>query len=168
MYRVLQIFICHPFYNYLIFGVMEKYESKQQQIHRQAADVYSVMSDFRNFTPVVSDKVEEWSADENSCTFKLQGMKIRVLIVEKEQDSYIKFGGDENSPVEFYLWIQLKEAAPYDTRMRVVVHARLNMMMRMMIGSKLQQGVDKIAEHIAMLFNQPHFPPQQSDSVVQQ
>ena len=48
--------------------------------------------------------------------------------------------------MDFAFWLQLKEVAPYDTRMRLVLHIDLNMMMRMMIGSKIQGAIDQIAE----------------------
>lgn len=147
---------------------MEKYESKQQKIHRRAEDIYAVLSDFNNFTPILADKVEEWNAEENSCTFKVKGIKVRLLIVDKEPFSFIKLGGDELSPVEFNLWIQLKEVESYDTRLRLVLHANLNIMMRMMIGGKLQQGLDQMAEQIALVFNQTHSPQPQSNYVAQQ
>ena len=50
------------------------------------------------------------------------------------------------------MWLQLKELAPDDTRMRIVVHAELNAMMRMMIGKKLQEGVDAVAAALAQGF----------------
>ncbi len=37
--------------------------------------------------------------------------------------------------------------------MRLVLHAKLNMVMKMMIGSKLQQGLDQMAEQMARAFN---------------
>ena len=71
-------------------------------------------------------------------------------MVEREPSKLVKIQGDEGSPVDFTFWLQLKEVAPYDTRMRIVVHAELNMMMRMMIGKKLQGAVDQMAEAIAV------------------
>ena len=56
-------------------------------------------------------------------------------------------------PMDFAFWLQLKEVAPYDTRMRLVLHIDLNMMMRMMIGSKIQGAIDQIAEALAKSFN---------------
>jgi len=44
----------------------------------------------------------------------------------------------------------LQPVEAYDTRLRLVLHAELNMMMRMMIGSKLQKALDEIADGIAM------------------
>ena len=132
---------------------MEKYESKQQQIRRTAEQIYSALSSFNNFTPIIQDRVEEWSADDNVCSFKVKGMPVRLRMVEREPNKTIKIQGDEGSPIDFTFWLQLKEVAPYDTRMRIVVHAELNMMMRMMIGKKLQGAVDQMAEAIAAALN---------------
>lgn len=72
----------------------------------------------------------------------------------KEAPKTIKIvGGDGGVPMDFAFWLQLKEVAPYDTRMRLVLHIDLNMMMRMMIGSKIQGAIDQIAEALAKSFN---------------
>ncbi|EKC80021.1 hypothetical protein LEA_01826, partial [human gut metagenome] len=57
---------------------MEKYESKHQQILRSAEQIYTVISRFDNLTPAVQDKVEEWQADENSCSFKVKGFTVNL------------------------------------------------------------------------------------------
>ena len=50
---------------------------------------------------------------------------------------------------DFAFWIQLHKVSDTDTRMRLVLHIELNMMMKMMIGGKLQGAIDQIAEGIA-------------------
>lgn len=132
---------------------MEKYESKQQRILKPASMVYSVVSDFSNFTPILQDKVDDWQADADTCSFKVKGITARLRIVERIENELIKIEGEDGSPVDFTFWMQLKEVDERDTRMRIVLHAHLNMMMKMMIGGKLQQAVDQIAEQVATTFN---------------
>lgn len=132
---------------------MEKYESKQQRILKPAAIVYSIVSDFSNFTPILQDKVDDWQADADTCSFKAKGFPVRLRIVERIGNELVKIEGEDGSPVDFTFWMQLKQVGECDTRMRIVLHARLNMMMKMMIGGKLQQAVDQIAEQIATAFN---------------
>ena len=132
---------------------MEKYESKQQHIRRSAEQIYAALSSFNNFSPMLQDKVEEWSADDDVCSFKVKGFKAGLRMVEREPYKTIKIKAAEESPMDFTFWIQLKEVAPYDTRMRIVVHAELNMMMRMMIGKKIQGAIDQLAEGIAAAMN---------------
>jgi len=55
--------------------------------------------------------------------------------------------------MDFSFWIQLHQVSEGDTRIRLVLHADLNMMMRMMIGKKLQEGLDQAVESFAVAFN---------------
>lgn len=131
---------------------MTEFVSKQVQIHRPEKEVFDTLSDFGHFTPIVKDRLEEWEATSEACSFKLYGMRMALAIVEKEPYRTIKLTGD-NMPFEFFFWIQLKGMEATETRMRLTVHARLNPVMKMMVGSKLQEGIDKLAEHIAAAFN---------------
>ena len=132
---------------------MQEYKSKQVRIERPAAMVYGVLSDFTTFTPFMHDKVEGWEATPDRCSFRAKGMTIALRMVEREPERLVKIVSDEGSPLDFTLWIQMQEVAHEDTRMRLVLHVKLNMMMRMMIGSKLEEGVDQVAEQIAAMFN---------------
>lgn len=132
---------------------MERYESKHVRILRPAGMIYGVMSRFDNLTPVVADKVEEWTATEDTCSFKVKGFSVCLRMVEKEEPKLIKVTAEEGAPMDFVFWVQLVSAAENDTRMRIVLDVKMNMMMKMMIGGKLAGAVDQIAEKIAEGFN---------------
>lgn len=133
---------------------MQEYISKQHQILRPAEQIYAVISRFDNLTPALADRVEEWQADEEHCSFKAKGFTVRLRMEERVEPKHVKIVGDEGGvPVDFAFWIQLHKVSDTDTRLRVVLHIDLNMMMRMMIGSKLQGAVDQIAEGIARAMN---------------
>lgn len=131
---------------------MERYESQHKQIRRSAEQIYTVLSDFSNFTPILQQRVENWNADSDHCSFRFQGIDMQLRIIDRQPFSLIKIGSDEGSPLEFSFWLQFKEVAPYDTRMRVVVDVNLNFAMKMMLGSKIQKAVDQIAEQISVAF----------------
>ncbi|PKP36663.1 MAG: polyketide cyclase [Bacteroidetes bacterium HGW-Bacteroidetes-15] len=133
---------------------MTTVESKVVSIKRLDEDVYKVLSNFKNFTPYAEKaKLENWQADEDWCRFDVQGIRDAGLqIIEKEPFKTIKFGGNDKIPFEFNVWIQLKQVEPYDTRMKITLKANLNMMMKMLVGSKLQAGVDGLADQIAAAF----------------
>ena len=136
---------------------MEKYESKQQQILKPASRIFPFISRFDMLTPALEGKVDEWSATEDTCSFKVKGFTVALRIVERVENKHIKISADNEQgglPVDFSFWIQLHEVSDADTRMRMVLHADLNMMMRMMLGSKLQEGLDKAIEGLATAFNQ--------------
>ena len=124
---------------------MQEYISKQQQILRPAEQIYAVISRFDNLTPAVADKVEE---------FKAKGFTVKLRMEEREAPRHVKIVADGGGvPMDFAFWIQLHKVSDTDTRMRLVLHIELNMMMKMMIGGKLQGGLDQIAEGIAKAMN---------------
>ena len=132
---------------------MEKYESKQHQIPLPVEQIYALVSRFDTLTPALADKVEEWSADQDSCSFKAKGFTVKLRIEERVENKHIKIVGEKGAvPVDFSFWCQLHSAAECDTRFRLVLHAELNMMFKMMIGSKLQEGLEQIAQGIAQAF----------------
>lgn len=132
---------------------MERYESKQVRIERPAEAVYAVLSDFNNFTPILDGKVEEWEATENRCSFKVKGFTLSLHMAERTAPKLIKVTGTEGNPMEFTFWIQLVGVSESDTRMRITLEVKLNMMMKMMIGSKIQGTLDQVADKIAETFN---------------
>lgn len=133
---------------------MQEYISKQHQILRPAEQIYAAISRFDNLTPALADRVEEWQATEERCSFKAKGFTVKLRMEERIAPKHVKIVGDEGGvPMDFAFWIQLHKVSDTDTRLRVVLHIDLNMMMRMMIGSKLQGAVDQIAEGIARAMN---------------
>ena len=133
---------------------MQEYISKQQQVLRPAEQIYAVISRFDNLTPALADKVEEWQATEDSCSFKAKGFTVKLRMEEREPGKYVKVVGDDGGvPMDFAFWIHLQEVPAADTRLRLVLRIDLNMMMKMMIGNKLQGALDQIAEGIARAMN---------------
>lgn len=131
---------------------MTEYVSKQVAINKPDYIIYQSLCSFDNFTPILKDKVDGWEATVDSCAFKAKGLSVRLKMVDKEPSKVIKIGGHE-MPFEFFFWIQLKQVADNDTRMRLTLRAKLNPMMKMMLGKKMQKGIDEIAEQMAASFN---------------
>lgn len=132
---------------------MESYESKQYQICKPVEAIFPLISNFSLLTPAVQDKVEEWQATEDTCSFKVKGFTVALKMVEKVENKHVKITGDGGVPMDFAFWIQLVGVSPSDTRMRMVLHAELNMALRMMIGGKLRDGIDKAAKMFADALN---------------
>ena len=81
-------------------------------------------------------------------------MKICMRIEERVENKHVKIvTGEGGIPLEFAFWIQLKEVAPNDTRVRMVLHAELNMMLKMMLGNKIQKGLDDAVTQLAASLN---------------
>ena len=127
---------------------MQEYISKQVQILRPAEQIYQVISRFDNLTPALQGRVEDWEATELTCSFKAKGFTVRLLMDERVEPKHVKIIGD-GVPMDFAFWVQLHKVDTNDTRLRLVLHAELNMMMKRLIGSKLQGALDQIVEGIS-------------------
>lgn len=134
-----------------------EYTSKQHTAYAPAELVFERLSNFENLTPIVGEKVENWVATADTCSFKVQGftLMLRMERIEPsvEDGSFVIKVVGEDSPLPFAFFLQLKAVAASETRLRVVADVELNMMFKMMIGSKLQDAVDKLAEQIATAVN---------------
>jgi carbon monoxide dehydrogenase subunit G len=127
-----------------------KIESKIGKIANSPDKIYTYLSDFRNFSRLIPpDKVKNWQADENSCHFTVDMVgETGLRIIEKQPNSLIKITGVEGSKFDFFFWLQLKEVAPYDTRIKLTIKADLNPMMKMMSKKPLQNFVDTLVDQL--------------------
>jgi len=136
---------------------METYESPIQTLTCSQAAAYTKLSDLRNLEAVKDripqDKVKDMTCDIDSCSVTVDPVGQLVLrIVERQPDHTIKFSADK-SPIDFNLWIQLKETSENDTRMKVTLKADIPFMIKAMIGSKVDGFVKQFAEMIATVLN---------------
>lgn len=137
-----------------------KYESKIGQILHNDQVVYAVLSNLENlqrFSEMIpKDKVKEMEITSDYIRIKVDGVaqKFTIRIVEKEEYKTIKFGVD-NLPMDINMWIQLKQMAEQDTRIKLTIKADIPMMFRMMFDKKLQQGLDQAVDMLCQVpYNQ--------------
>ena len=131
-----------------------KYESKITSAPCSAQQIYRVMSNLQNLERVrdliPKDKIQEMEIEPDRVRIKVDGLaqKITIAIVDRIENDTVKFGA-EGIPMDANFWIQLKELAPNDTRIKLPVKADIPMMFKMMIGKKLQDGLDQAADMLA-------------------
>jgi carbon monoxide dehydrogenase subunit G len=77
--------------------------------------------------------------------------KAEIRITEREPFKTIKVQGQGGVPVELTFWVQLIYIDACKTKMRLTLHAEMGMMAGMMVGDKLEKGIDKLAETLAKL-----------------
>ena len=135
-----------------------KYESKIGQIPYNDQVVFAVLSNLENlnrFSDLIpKDKIKHLEITTDYIRMQVDGLaqKFTIRIVEKEENKTIKFGV-ENLPMDANMWIQLKQVAEQDTRIKLTIKADIPMMFRMMFEKKLQQGLDQA---VAMLCQVPY------------
>ena len=133
-----------------------KYESKIGQIPYNDQVVFAVLSNLENlnrFSDLIpKDKIKHLEITTDYIRMQVDGLaqKFTIRIVEKEDNKTIKFGV-ENLPMDANMWIQLKQVAEQDTRIKLTIKADRPMMFRMMFEKKLQQGLDQAVDMLCQV-----------------
>lgn len=131
---------------------METYESNVVEIQASAQQIFAKLSNLENLQPLLAnlpaeatEKVKDIAVTADTCKFTIENFgPMGFKIIEREPNKTIKFTGD-NTPVEVYLWIQLVEKEAYLSKMKITLKADVPFMLKMMVGSKLKDGVNQIA-----------------------
>lgn len=144
---------------------LSKYVSETKYIDQNNEVVFNYLSDFENLSKYITAellekaaesmpkmKITDFESDSDSCRFNISGMgQSEIRIIGREPFKTIKIKGGGQIPIDITLWIQLLPASPYQTKMRLTLHAEMNMMIKMMAGNKLEKGIDQLADVIAQL-----------------
>ena len=158
---------------------MTKYESSIKTIYATTQRVYEKLSDLSNLQSIqerASDpmfldtirqqaggKVSEeqlammqeklaqmqFTPDTVSIPVEQLGTNITLGVVEREEPKLIKMEL-MGAPISANLWIQLLPCSE-GTRMKLTIGADLNFFIKQMVGKKLEAGVEKMADMLAMM-----------------
>jgi carbon monoxide dehydrogenase subunit G len=134
---------------------MSKFESSIKTIPYPQENVYRNISDLSNLERirdrVPSDKIQEFSFDTDTVSVSVPPVgQITMRIVEREEPKCVKFES-ENSPMPFNLWIQVLPINEQTSKMKVTMQADIPMMLKAMVAGPLQDGVEKVADALALI-----------------
>lgn len=135
--------------------IMSKYESSVKQIPYSQQAVYQMLSDLNNIERVrdriPEDKVKDITFDHDSVSIAVPPVgAIALRICEREEPKCIKFEAAQ-SPLPFNLWIQILPVSDEESKMKVTLQADIPLMLGAMVSGRLQDGVEKMADLLAMI-----------------
>ncbi len=134
---------------------MTKFESSIKQVPYAQEAVYKNLSDLTNLEKVrdrvPQDKLKDFTFDQDSVSVSVDPVgKITLRICDREEPKCVKFESVD-SPMPFNLWIQVLPVTETTSKMKVTVQADIPFMLKGMIAGPLQDGVEKIADALAMV-----------------
>jgi hypothetical protein len=108
--------------------------------------------DMRNFVRFLpEEKKQGVEADYDSIKAEVQGFTVGVKVVERVPYSRIVFQ-DDGAPFSFNMTLHFDPASdPYKTDFQICLDADLNFMMKTLLGSKLQEGLNKIVDGLVAM-----------------
>jgi len=134
---------------------MAKFESSIKQIPYSQRSVYDCISDLSNLERVrdrvPTDKIQDFQFDQDTVSISAAPVgEIKLHIIDRNEPKCVKFETVQ-SPVPFYLWIQVLPVNETSSKMKVTVDADIPFMLKGMVSGPIQEGVEKIAEALAMI-----------------
>jgi len=144
---------------------LNKYVSEVKLIKHNQQVVFNYLSNFENLSAYLNSgliekitekvpqiKITDFQSDQDSCKFNITGLGVaEIKIVKREPFRTIKVESSGGLPLSFTFWIQLIDVDPYQTKMRLTLHAEMSMMIKMMAGSKLEEGINQLADTLSNL-----------------
>lgn len=133
---------------------MTTYESDIRTISSNEEVVFGLLSDLNNLQLLkdderVQEKLKDLTFDTDSCSFTVDMLgNVGFRIIEREPSSTIKMEVF-NVPMQLNFWIQLKQVAENDTKMKLTLKADFPAMIKMMVDGKLKEGINTIAGYLA-------------------
>jgi hypothetical protein len=127
---------------------MSKIESRIGIIKESEERIFSFLSDFNNFRNLVPEnQVKNWESTADNCSFTVEGIgSVSLRIIEKEPNKLIKIVSESKKPVPFIVWLQIKEVAEKDSRIKITADVDVNPLMGSMIKGPLKSFVDSLVE----------------------
>lgn len=135
--------------------IMVKYESSIKQVPYAQQAVYEMLSDLNNIDRVrdrlPEDKLQNITFDRDSVTVAVPPIgEIALHVCDREEPKCVKFEAAQ-SPIPFNLWVQMLPVTETSSKMKVTLQADIPLMLKAMVGSRLQEGVEQMAEMLAMI-----------------
>ena len=144
------------------------FESNIKQIPHKQESVFNTLSDLNNLQ-VLKDRFEQVKdqipEDKRKEMEKLKDLRfdsdsitinapmvgdLKMRIIDRDFPKTIKFE-TENSPIPFNFWIQLLPTGEFSCTMKLTIKAELNMFSKGLVKKPLQEGIEKIADALAMI-----------------
>ena len=138
-----------------LFGGESKFESSVKMVPYPQQAVYNNISDLTNLEKVrdrvPEDKVKDFSFDADTVSINVAPVgELKLRICDREEPKCVKFETVQ-SPVPFNVWVQVLPVDENSSKMKVTVKAELNPFIKSMVEKPLQEGVEKIADALAMV-----------------
>ena len=134
---------------------MAKFESSIKQIPYSQKSVYDCISDLSNLERVrdrvPADKIQDFQFDQDTVSISAAPVgEIKLHIIDRNEPKCVKFETVQ-SPVPFYLWIQVLPVNETTSKMKITVKADIPFMLAAMVNGPIQDGVEKIADALALV-----------------
>ena len=114
----------------------------------EAAKVANYLSDMQNFRQIMPEQIEDWYADEMSCSFFIKNLgKLGMTKGEVSNMQQFEFPSSESSKVKFILYFNFQNIGNDESEGFFELKADMNPMIEMMAKRPLTNFVNILTEN---------------------
>ncbi|MBO7279108.1 MAG: hypothetical protein J6U70_05875 [Bacteroidales bacterium] len=111
--------------------------------------LFNAFTDLRNFaTNLPAEMQGKVEVTYDTLVAEVQGIKMGVRVDDRLPYSQIRFKEEGQSPFPFTVTFHFEPVGLDQTLFHIEMRAEMNMMIKMMIGGKLKEMVDKLTDGI--------------------
>ena len=128
---------------------MERFESRTGTLTSNAQEVFSFISDLRNFERFSPrERINDWRADKDSCSFSVASLgNVEIRVAEKKPFSSVVYSGKALSDNKFDIYFRILENE-MPAKVNLIFEAELNPLLKMMISGSIRQLLDTVVNEM--------------------
>lgn len=126
-------------------------EGRIVRISQPAQVLYSMFIDLTNFTRNLPQEIvanAQVTATPNTLVGKVKGFEVGMHITERTPFTQVKYEQYGSTPIPFSFTVKLESISLNTTEFQLIMDTELSGIYKMMLGSKLQEVIDKITDQL--------------------
>ena len=132
---------------------MTNITSETKRVDYSAEKVYQFITDFNNFESLLpQDKVENFKADGDTCSFRIKGMTdLGLKIVDAKKHSRIDMVSNGKVPFPFKMNVLIESPDDSNSDVRIEFEGDINPFMKMMVEKPLTNFFNMLVDRLTQL-----------------
>jgi len=129
-----------------------KITSKIGKSYCQVSQLYQFLSDFANIKKILPpEQSSKFQAEHDRCSISVNNFaQLELSIVERETDKLIKISSEDKKE-SMTVWVQFKPMGPYDTRLRITIQTKVNLVTKWAMKKQMQKMADSFVEGLCQI-----------------
>jgi carbon monoxide dehydrogenase subunit G len=126
------------------------FESRQGRLTCTAEDLFSFVTDIRNFEQLVpGGNITNWNAEKDSCSFNVSMLgTVGIRITGKEMNRRVEFTGDALKKEDFSMLLHISGDRPDPAEVKITLMADLNPMLKAMASKPIAGFLDTLIDEM--------------------
>ena len=133
---------------------MKSITAERKLFYVEGAKIANFLNDMHNFRQIMPEQIEDWGADEKSCSFFIKNLgKLGMMKGEVVDMQQFEFPSSESSKVNFTLYFHFQNIGNGKSEGFFELKADMNPMIEMMARRPLTNFVNILTENFQAHLN---------------